>query len=80
MTLDDVLHPPIEALRTGRLNVSPLHEIYWETVGNPQGTLETLPRDISHIAEVHFRLCDVQRGVRGKNHGLSQSSGVETER
>jgi proline iminopeptidase len=37
MTLDDVLYPPVEASRSGRLQVSPLHEIYWETVGNPQG-------------------------------------------
>ena len=37
MTLDDVLHPPAEPLRSGRLRVSALHELYWETCGNPQG-------------------------------------------
>jgi proline iminopeptidase len=37
MTLDDFLYPPIDPLRSGRLPVSPLHEIYWETVGNPKG-------------------------------------------
>jgi proline iminopeptidase len=37
VTLDEVLHPAIEPLRTGRLQVSPLHEIYWETAGNPHG-------------------------------------------
>jgi proline iminopeptidase len=31
------LHPEIEPYRTGRLAVSPLHEIYFEECGNPQG-------------------------------------------
>ncbi len=31
------LYPPIEPLRTGRLKVSPVHEIYYEEVGNPAG-------------------------------------------
>lgn len=36
-TLEDVLYPAIAPLRTGRLQVSPLHSIYWETCGNPAG-------------------------------------------
>jgi proline iminopeptidase len=36
-TLEDVLYPEIAPLRTGRLQVSPLHSIYWETCGNPAG-------------------------------------------
>ena len=31
------LYPAIEAYRTGYLRVSPLHEIYFEECGNPQG-------------------------------------------
>jgi len=31
------LYPEIEAFRTGRLQVSPLHEIYFEESGNPNG-------------------------------------------
>ncbi len=31
------LYPPIEAYNTGRLQVSPLHEIYFEESGNPSG-------------------------------------------
>jgi proline iminopeptidase len=30
-------YPEIEPYRTGRLQVSPLHEIYWEESGNPRG-------------------------------------------
>lgn len=37
MQLDDILYPPIEPLRSGRLRVSALHELYWETCGDPQG-------------------------------------------
>ncbi len=33
----DGLYPPIEARRAGRLQVSALHEIYWEESGNPEG-------------------------------------------
>ena len=33
----DTLYPPIDALETGRLRVSELHEIYWERSGNPEG-------------------------------------------
>jgi proline iminopeptidase len=36
-TLEDVLYPAIAPLRTGRLQVSPLHSIHWETCGNPSG-------------------------------------------
>jgi proline iminopeptidase len=32
-----VLYPEIEPLRSGHLQVSDLHELYWETVGNPEG-------------------------------------------
>lgn len=32
------LYPPIEPFRTGFLKVSPLHELYYELSGNPQGT------------------------------------------
>jgi proline iminopeptidase len=31
------MYPEIEPYRTGRLQVSPLHEIYWEESGNPRG-------------------------------------------
>jgi proline iminopeptidase len=34
---DAVLYPGIEPLRSGHLPVSDLHELYWETVGNPDG-------------------------------------------
>ena len=30
-------YPPIEPLRTGRLSVSPVHELYFEESGNPKG-------------------------------------------
>src|ERR1700735_4614652 len=31
------LYPPLEAYNTGRLRVSPVHEIYFEESGNPSG-------------------------------------------
>src|SRR5262249_55017620 len=31
------LYPPIEPYNTGRLQVSPLHELYFEESGNPKG-------------------------------------------
>ena len=31
------LYDPIEPYATGRLKVSPIHELYYEQVGNPQG-------------------------------------------
>src|SRR6476619_2770037 len=31
------LYPDIEAHRTGRLKVSPVHELYYEESGNPNG-------------------------------------------
>jgi proline iminopeptidase len=31
------LYPPIEPFDTGRLKVSPVHEVYYEQVGNPNG-------------------------------------------
>ena len=31
------LYPPIEPYNTGRLQVSPVHEIYFEESGNPTG-------------------------------------------
>ena len=34
---DSILFPPIEPYRTGRLKVSPIHELYYEEVGNPEG-------------------------------------------
>jgi proline iminopeptidase len=34
---EDHLFPPIEAHAHGRLKVSPVHEIYWEEAGNPDG-------------------------------------------
>src|SRR5882672_10663143 len=37
MTLDDVLYPPIEPYKVGRLRVSDVHELYYEESGNPQG-------------------------------------------
>jgi len=36
-TLDDVLYPEPEAHKTGMLEVSPIHSIYWEVSGNPSG-------------------------------------------
>ena len=33
----NVLFPPIEPYKTGRLKVSDIHELYYEEVGNPQG-------------------------------------------
>ena len=30
-------YPPLAPYRSGRLRVSPLHELYWEACGNPQG-------------------------------------------
>ncbi|MFM2118835.1 MAG: prolyl aminopeptidase [Pseudomonadota bacterium] len=35
--LDVILHPPVEPLRQGRLKVDDLHELHWETCGNPAG-------------------------------------------
>src|SRR5689334_11282946 len=35
--LDDVLYPPIEPYARGRLRVSPVHELYYEWSGNPNG-------------------------------------------
>ncbi|MFM1886206.1 MAG: hypothetical protein RL026_1363 [Pseudomonadota bacterium] len=37
MTTKDGLYPAIRPYRTGRLRVSPLHELYYEESGNPQG-------------------------------------------
>ncbi|MBN8486530.1 MAG: prolyl aminopeptidase [Burkholderiales bacterium] len=37
MTLDEVLHPPTEVLRQGRLAVGDGHELHWETCGTPEG-------------------------------------------
>lgn len=37
MTLDDVLYPPVDRLQQGRLPVSPLHTLHWETCGHPEG-------------------------------------------
>jgi proline iminopeptidase len=34
---DGSLYPPIEPYETGRLRVSPIHELYWEQSGNPDG-------------------------------------------
>jgi proline iminopeptidase len=35
--VNDPLYPPIEPYRTGRLRVSPVHELYFEESGNPHG-------------------------------------------
>lgn len=35
--LQRTLYPEIEAYRTGRLRVSPIHELYFEESGNPKG-------------------------------------------
>ncbi|MBK7615535.1 MAG: prolyl aminopeptidase [Burkholderiales bacterium] len=37
MTLESVLHPPLEPYRSGRLAVDELHTLYWEACGNPAG-------------------------------------------
>ena len=31
------LYPEVEPYRTGRLSVSPVHELYFEESGNPEG-------------------------------------------
>lgn len=36
-TLDDILYPPLEPLRSGHLQVDGRHSLYWETSGNPAG-------------------------------------------
>jgi len=36
-SLDQVLYPPIEPNRTGRLAVDELHTLHWESCGNPAG-------------------------------------------
>ena len=36
-TVRRLQYPPIEPFRTGRLRVSPVHELYFEESGNPQG-------------------------------------------
>ncbi|HBN14378.1 MAG TPA: prolyl aminopeptidase, partial [Pseudohongiella sp.] len=33
----NLLYPPIEPYETGTLRVSPLHTLYYEQVGNPEG-------------------------------------------
>jgi len=35
--IDEILHPKIEPYKTGMLEVSKLHTIYWEISGNPKG-------------------------------------------
>lgn len=35
--MSDGFYPPIEPCRTGRLRVSPVHELYFEECGNPNG-------------------------------------------
>ncbi|MGE3831483.1 MAG: prolyl aminopeptidase, partial [Parvibaculaceae bacterium] len=37
MTMPPSLYPEIEPYRTGRLEVSDLHELYFEECGNPKG-------------------------------------------
>jgi proline iminopeptidase len=37
MSTPDALYPAIRPYRTGRLRVSPLHELYYEESGNPEG-------------------------------------------
>jgi proline iminopeptidase len=37
MTSDSILYPALTPHRTGRLKVSPLHELYFEECGNPKG-------------------------------------------
>ena len=37
MSTNDGLYPAIRPYRTGRLSVSPLHDLYFEESGNPQG-------------------------------------------
>ena len=37
MTQVKILYDPIEPFDTGRLKVSPIHELYYEQVGNPEG-------------------------------------------
>ena len=36
-SLDDVLYPPLAAAKTGMLQVSELHTVYWEESGKPDG-------------------------------------------
>ena len=37
MSSDDGLYPPLAPYRRGRLRVSPIHELYFEESGNPEG-------------------------------------------
>ena len=37
LKIEDILYPPIEAFKTGMLEVSELHSIFWEQAGNPNG-------------------------------------------
>ncbi|HEY6233380.1 MAG TPA: hypothetical protein VIW64_19100, partial [Pyrinomonadaceae bacterium] len=37
MTQLKILYDPIEPFDTGRLRVSPIHELYYEQCGNPNG-------------------------------------------
>lgn len=34
----DAIYPPLDPLRTGLLQVDPVHTLYWEESGNPNGT------------------------------------------
>ena len=63
------LYPDIAPYRSGMLRVSPVHEIYWEECGNPQGKpgvgqLEHQPgqRDqVELVAQQRRRLPDPQQ-------------------
>jgi len=35
--MESILYPPLEPFETGRLQVSELHNLYWERSGNPNG-------------------------------------------
>ena len=37
MTFEEIVFPHIEPYTTGRLRVSPIHELYYEESGNPNG-------------------------------------------
>jgi len=75
------LYPPIEPSRSGHLKVSDVHEIYWETVGNPDGipviVLHGGPggsagpemRRFFDPARFHVLLLDQRGGYRSRPRG-----------
>ena len=69
------LYPPIEPYNTGRLQVSPIHEIYFEESGNPSG------KPVIFLMELTRRFPDVTwRVIWGGSVGTSDYSVYGTGR